>query len=178
MKYLLTGHESTRLVFRNLEEADFDWWMGFASNQTATRFFDFSGDVQPRQFCRLWFNKVFERYESNTGGHNVLMNKNSGERIGMCGLLIQEVDGVQELEIGYSIHPGFWKQGYATEAAIECKKFAFQNRFAGSLISIIHRDNIASMGVARNNGMKIEKSTIYKGLPVFIFRVCSGNQSS
>lgn len=175
---MLTGHKSARLVFRNLEETDFDWWMGFASNKTATRFFDFTGDLEPRQFCRLWFDKIFERYNSNTGGHNVLVHKKSGEQIGMCGLLLQEVDGLEELEIGYSIHPAFWKQGYATEAAIECRKFAFQNHFAGSLISIIHKENIASMGVARNIGMKIEKSTIYKGLPVYIFRVRSNNQSS
>ncbi|MBN1984652.1 MAG: GNAT family N-acetyltransferase, partial [Prolixibacteraceae bacterium] len=117
MKYMLTGHKSARLVFRNLEETDFDWWMGFASNKTATRFFDFTGDLEPRQFCRLWFDKIFERYNSNTGGHNVLVHKKSGEQIGMCGLLLQEVDGLEELEIGYSIHPAFWKQGYATEAA-------------------------------------------------------------
>ncbi len=171
MKYLLTGHQSERLQFRNLEESDFDWWMEFATNKTATRYFDFTGGLHPKDFCRLWFDKVFERYRNNTGGHNVLIKANTGERVGMCGLLVQEVDGVSELEIGYSIHPDYWKQGFATEAARECKTIAFKNNFADSLISIVHKENIASMEVAKNNEMVIEKSTIYKGIPVLIFRV-------
>ena len=145
--------------------------MEFASNKIATRYFDFTGDLNPEDFCRLWFDKVFERYQNNTGGHNVLVNKNTMERVGMCGLLIQEVDGIQELEIGYSIHPKFWKQGYATEAANECRKFAFENDFSESLISIVHKENVASIEVAKNNGMQMEKTTIYKGIPVLIFRV-------
>lgn len=171
MKYLLTGHESERLNFRLLEESDFDWWMEFAANKTAVRYFDFTDDLNPREFCRLWFDKVFERYKNDTGGHNVLVDKKTGEALGMCGLLIQDVDGISELEIGYSIHPKYWKRGFAAEAATECKKFAFKNGFADSLISIVHEDNTASMKVAKRNGMKVEKATVYKGIPVLIFRV-------
>lgn len=148
MKYLLTGHESERLFFRKLEETDFDWWMEFASDKIATKYFDFTGNLNPEEFCRTWFNKVFERYNNNTGGHNVLINKLTGEKVGMCGLLIQEVDGIEELEIGYSLHPNYWGKGFATEAAQECKKFAFENYFSGSLISIIHVDNLKSAQVA------------------------------
>ena len=171
MKYLLEGEKSKRLLFRKLEEEDFDWWMEFASNKIATRYFDFTGSLNPEEFCRTWFNKVFDRYKNNTGGHNVLLSKINGERIGMCGLLLQEVDGMEELEIGYSIHPGFWKQGFATEAARECKKFAFKNQFANSLISIVHVDNEASARVAKNNGMTLDKTTTYKGIRVNIFRI-------
>lgn len=171
MKYLLTGHESERLFFRKLEEADFDWWMEFATDKIATKYFDFTGNLDPEEFCRVWFNKVFERYRNNSGGHNVLIDKQKGDRIGMCGLLIQEVDGIPELEIGYSIHPKYWRQGFASEAAIECKKFAFENNFAESLISIVHVDNEASARVAKNNGMKLDKTTIYKEIPVHVFRI-------
>ncbi|MEZ5103560.1 MAG: GNAT family N-acetyltransferase [Draconibacterium sp.] len=171
MKFLLTGQESERLIFRKLEESDFDWWMGFASNKMATRYFSFAENSNPRKFCQFWFDKVFERYKNNTGGHNVLVNKFTNERVGMCGLLVQEIDGTKELEIGYSLHPDFWKQGYATEAAIKCKVFAFENSFADSLISIIHKENAASMKVAKANGMEVEKSVIFNEIPVLIFRI-------
>ena len=115
----------------------------------------------------------FERYKNNSGGHNVLIEKQTGKRIGMCGLLIQEVDEISELEIGYSIHPENWKQGFASEAAQKCRDFAFENNFAESLISIVHVDNKASAKVAQNNGMTLDKTTVYKGIPVNIFRVMS-----
>ena len=173
MKFLLEGEESKRLLFRTLKESDFEWWMEFTSNPKATEYFDFIGNLDPLEFCKMWFNKVFERYKNNSGGHNVLIEKETGNRIGMCGLLVQEVDGIEELEIGYSIHPKYWKRGFASEAAQKCRDFAFTNKFAESLISIVHVDNEASAKVAQNNRMTLDKTTVYKGIPVSIFRVMS-----
>ena len=119
----------------------------------------------------MWFNKVFDRYKNDTGGHNVLIERQTGKPVGMCGLLVQEVDGVSELEIGYSLHPDFWGKGYATEAAQKCRDFAFENNYADSLISIVHVDNNSSAKVAQRNGMKLDKTTVYKGIPVNIFRI-------
>ena len=125
----------------------------------------------PEEQCQKWFEITMNRYENNLGGMNVLMDKNTGELIGQCGLLVQEIDNVQELEIGYSILPKFWNQGFATEAARKCKEYAFQNNFTDSLISIVHVDNISSEKVARKNGMIQDKKTIFKEMPVNIFRV-------
>jgi RimJ/RimL family protein N-acetyltransferase len=101
----------------------------------------------------------------------VLIEKDSGQLVGQCGLLVQEVDEKQELEIGYSILPDYRNKGYASEAAQKCRNFAFENNFSDSLISIIHVDNIRSEKVALNNGMRKTKSTIYKEIPVNIFRI-------
>jgi ribosomal-protein-alanine N-acetyltransferase len=171
MKYLLEGQQSERLNFRKLEETDFEWWMEFSSHPDSTRYFDFSGNINPEEFCRLWFNKVFDRYKNDTGGHNVLVERITGKPVGMSGLLVQEVDGIIELEIGYSLHPYFMGKGYATEAARKCRDFAFENNFAESLISIVHIENNLSANVALRNGMKLEKTTIYKEIPVNVFRI-------
>jgi len=47
--------------------------------------------------------------------------------------------------------------GYASEAAIKCKDYAFKNNYADSLISMIHVENIGSEKVAIKNGMSFEK---------------------
>lgn len=105
---------------------------------------------------------------------NALTLKASGQLVGICGLLVQTVDGIEELEIGYSILPKFWLQGYAFEAAQKCKHFAFEKGFSDSLISIIHVDNVPSQKVALKNGMFLDKTTIYRDNPVHIFRVIQG----
>ncbi len=174
MRYLLDGQKSERLDYRKLEETDFVWWAEFSSNSEAIRYFEFSKNINSFDFCRLWFNKVFYRYENDKGGHNVLIERETGNPVGMCGLLVQEVDGIIELEIGYSLHPAFWGKGFATEAARKCRDFAFENNFAESLISIIHVNNSQSAKVAQRNGMLLEKTTIHKGIPVNIFRVFKG----
>jgi RimJ/RimL family protein N-acetyltransferase len=174
MKYLLDGQKSERLNYSILKESDFDWWMEFSSHPEATGYFDFSDKINPEDFCKLWFEKVFERYKNDTGGHNVLIEIETGKPVGMCGLLVQEVDGINELEIGYSLHPAYWGKGFATEAAQKCRDFAFKNNFANSLISIVHVDNTASANVALRNGMMLDKTTVHKGIPVNIFRIIRG----
>ncbi|MFS4493773.1 GNAT family N-acetyltransferase [Maribacter sp. 2308TA10-17] len=169
-KYLLIGHETERLRFRKLEPTDFDTWLPFHQEPLSTEFWEGLPE-DPVEACKHWFDKAFHRYDNNLGGMNVLLHKETNEFIGQCGLLIQIVDGIKELEVGYSMLPKHWRQGYATEAAQKCKAFAIENKLATSLISIINVDNIPSQKVAINNGMRLDKTTIFNENPVHIFRI-------
>ncbi len=168
--YLLSGQETERLIFRKLEPTDFEDWLPFHQNPLSKEFWK-GLPKDPVLACQHWFEKAFHRYENELGGMNVLVHKETNNFIGQCGLLVQTIDEIKELEIGYSILPQFWRQGYATEAARKCKAFAKENNFAESLISTIHIDNIASQKVALNNGMHLDKTTVYKDNPVHIFRI-------
>jgi len=171
-KLLLTGEETGRLYFRKIAWSDFDTWLPFYHNPDATKYWE-GLPQDPKIACQQQFDKIFERYEKNLGGMNALISKDSDTLIGICGLLVQVVDEIQELEIGYSVLPEHWRKGYAYEAAHKCKLFAFENQLADSLISIIHVDNLPSQKVALKNGMVPEKRTDYKNNPVSIFRVNS-----
>lgn len=168
--YLLHSQTSERLLFRKLKSSDFESWLPFHQNPKSTEFWE-GLPQDPTAACQGWFDKIFYRYENKLGGMNALVHKKTGEFIGQCGLLVQTVDAVKELEIGYSILPRYWKQGYATEAAQKCKLYAKAHRFTESLISIIHVDNIPSQKVALKNEMYLDKTTVYKDNPVHIYRV-------
>lgn len=171
MKYLLDGQETDRLRFRLLQESDFDSWIDLFRDPTAGGFLGMADLSDPEDQCERWFEISKNRYENDRGGMNVLIDKTSNEMVGQCGLLIQDVDGIDELEVGYSILPKYRKKGYATEAARKCRDHGFENNFADSIISIIHIDNISSEEVARRNGMTKTKRTVYKGMPVNIYRI-------
>ena len=66
-------------------------------------------------------------------------------------------EDIERLEIGYSVLPQFWGRGYASEAALKCKNYAFEHNFSDVLMSMIHVDNISSKKVALINGMTFEK---------------------
>ena len=172
-KYLLENQSSERLVFRRLKPSDFEDWLPFYHDPRSTQYWE-GLPTDPIEACKTQFDRIFERYKNNLGGMNALISKESGELVGICGLLVQSVDDIQELEIGYSVLPTFWRQGFAFEAAKKCKEVAFKNNFAKSLISIIHVDNLPSQKVALKNGMLLDKTTIYKNNPVHIFRVMQG----
>lgn len=168
-KYLLENQESERLLFRNIVPEDFDSWLPFYENPKSTQYWD-GLPKNTEDACREQFDKIFERYEKGLGGMNALILKETNKLVGICGLLVQIVDGIEELEIGYSVLPEYWRNGFAYEAAHKCKNFAFEHKFSPSLISIIHINNIPSQKVALKNGMKLDKTTIYRENPVHIYR--------
>lgn len=170
MKYLLEGQETERLIFRKISDSDFDAWIKFFEDPITSIHWVEEKET-PFVACTKWYQKQNWRYENNQGGMNALIEKSSGRLVGHCGLLVQTVDGISELEIGYSLLPEFWNKGYAFEAADKCKKYAFQNDYSDSLISIISLTNLPSQKVALKNGMKLEKETMYHENKVYIFRV-------
>ncbi|XOV93630.1 MAG: GNAT family N-acetyltransferase [Bacteroidota bacterium] len=171
MKYLLDGQETQRLKFRLLQDDDFAAWTDLFRDGVAGGFLGMAHLTTPEEQCQKWFDRAHDRYSHNLGGMNVLVDKKINKMVGQCGLLVQEVDEVTELEVGYSILPQYQKMGYATEAARKCRDYAFENGFKESLISIIHIDNIKSEQVALRNGMKKSKRTVFKGMPVNIYRI-------
>jgi RimJ/RimL family protein N-acetyltransferase len=58
------------------------------------------------------------------------------------------------LEIGWRLHPDFWRQGLAGEAAVRMTTFAFQNLEAEELLAVRHPDNVASERVMDRLGMQ------------------------
>lgn len=172
MNLLLTHQETERLRFRLLEKSDFDIWMELFKGDDVATFLGLDANLSERELCQIWFDKAFHRYENDLGGMNVLIDKKTNQLIGQCGLLIQTVEDEQRLEIGYSILPKYWRQGYAFEAAQKCKDYAFENNCSDNLISVVHVDNIGSEKVARKNGMQLEKKIEeYKGVYVNVFSI-------
>lgn len=73
----------------------------------------------------------------------------------MPGISMQ-VYGDEELpEIGYMFEKEFWHRGFATEAAIACRDYAFAVLGMDTVYSVIRADNVPSRAVARRNGMRI-----------------------
>lgn len=102
---------------------------------------------------------------------NALIEKSNREFVGQCGLLVHTIQGIEELEVGYSLMPKYRGQGYALEAATMCRDYAFEHKLSNSLISIIHIDNKESEKVAIRNGMTLDKTTTYNNSRVNIFRI-------
>jgi RimJ/RimL family protein N-acetyltransferase len=101
----------------------------------------------------------------------MLIDKETNALIGQCGLLLQEVDGIRELEVGYHIIKKYWGKGYAPEAARLFLDFAVEHDLADSVISIIDIRNTKSMRVAEKNGLHRDKQTRWLDKDVFIYRI-------
>ena len=140
----------------------------------------------PRPFsradARAWMERNLRRYKELGYGLWAMILKDDGSFIGQCGLTVQTVEGVPEVEVGWHVNRAYWRQGYATEAARVCKDHAFEALGLRRLVSIILAANVASQGVARNIGMSSERTITHAGLPHLLFTMrrptsSSGDQS-
>ena len=157
MKYILTGQETERLKFRLLKPEDFDDWVPLFKAKNVAKYLDLDSKLSATELSKIWFDKVFHRYENDLGGMNVLIDKKTNRLVGQCGILVQTIENMKRLEIGYGILPEFWNKGFASEAATKCRDYAFKNNFSNLLMSMVHIDNIGSEKVALKNGMTFEK---------------------
>lgn len=66
---------------------------------------------------REWIERQLARYDELGFGLWVVEDRATGEFLGNVGPTMQDVDGVEEVELGWSITPARARQGIATEAA-------------------------------------------------------------
>lgn len=102
-----------------------------------------------------WLERQLKRYETDGFGLWAVILKETGCFIGQCGLTMQDWNGCQVPEIGYLFQKAYWHQGYASEAARGCKKYAFEILKIPRVYSIIRDNNLPSQKVAERNGMSI-----------------------
>ena len=78
--------------------------------------------------------------------------KETARVIGFCG--IKYLPEIDLPEVGYRYFKEYWGQGIGTEAARVCVDFARDDLKIKKLVALIVPENIASIRVARNLGMK------------------------
>lgn len=81
--------------------------------------------------------------------------KETGEPIGMCGLIKR--DNLDDVDIGYAYLPKFWSKGYAVESALAVKEYARNVVGLKRIVAITNPDNWGSIRVLEKLGMQFEK---------------------
>jgi [ribosomal protein S5]-alanine N-acetyltransferase len=144
--------ETDRLLLREFTESDYNDLCEILCDKDVMYAYEhaFSEDE-----VKGWWNKLLVGHYTQHGfGLWAVIHKETNEFLGQCGLTIQDLSGKEYLEIGYLFKKKHWHKGYATEAALGCKKYAFEKLNAKSVYSIIRESNIASQNVAKRIGMK------------------------
>ncbi len=94
-------------------------------------------------------------YAQNGFGLYLVELKESGESMGMCGLIRRNT--LKDVDIGYAFLPKFWSRGYALEAAREMKRYAQEELGLKRLVAVVDPENPASIHLLEKLGMKFEK---------------------
>lgn len=165
------NQQTERLKFRKLTRNDIPSWTIFFVNNDRLRFLGIDLSKNSETHATEWIEKQLERYENEGLGHLAIELKETGEFIGVGGIIPRELENKREFEIAYSLLPKYWKKGYGTELAIQMKEFGFSNINSERFVSIIDKENSDSINVAKKNGMRVLFETKYLGMDVKVFGV-------
>ncbi|MGE6204429.1 GNAT family N-acetyltransferase [Guptibacillus hwajinpoensis] len=149
---------TNRLILRKMKEMDVDHLLEIFSDKEAMKYYP---ACKSREDTLKWVEWTLHHYKVYGFGMWIVEEKDSGRFLGQCGLVLQKIDGCVEVEIGYLFAKKYWGNGYASEAALACKKYGFEQIGLSKLISLIDPENKASIKVAKRIGMTYEK-TVHK----------------
>ncbi len=160
--------ETTRLILREFRTDDADALVLVLSDPETMRFYPAPYD---RAGVENWIARNLRRYADDGHGLWAMILKPTGELIGDCGLTVQDVEGSNEIEIGYHLRRNLWRQGLATEAARACRDYGFARLPVERIISLIRPENLSSRRVAEKNGMTIWKEVTRQNLPHLVYAI-------
>ena len=97
-------------------------------------------------------NGPIASYKQHGFGLYLVVHKETGKPIGICGLVKRET--LPDADIGYAFLPAFWKKGYALEATAATKRHAFAVLGHQKLLAIVNPENASSIKVLEKIGLR------------------------
>lgn len=142
--------ETDRLYLRPLDETDIDAIFAMRRDAEIMRF------IRPPQTRRAeslnWIRLISEKWQTEKIGFCGVIEKETGNLIGWCGLWRLKETG--EVEVGYAIVKDFWGRGFATEAAKKMLEYGFNTLGLERIVAVAHPENQPSQNVMKRLGMR------------------------
>jgi [ribosomal protein S5]-alanine N-acetyltransferase len=158
--------ETSRLLLRQFTRDDLGSPAAIHLDAQVTRFL---GGVKTSEQTRDRLEQWLAEYERYGFSKWAVVLPSSEELIGRCGLSLEQIDGVDVWELGWTFARAYWSKGYATEAAQAAMEYSFRVLGHRRLISLIRLGNIASVRVVERIGMNYERRVQWNGMPADMY---------
>lgn len=141
-----------RLTLRMLQQSDFEEYATIHTDADVTRY-----------TVRTHLDRIGAwRHLAIVVGHWHLrgfgmwgvFDREQGHMVGRVGF--HQPETWPGFELGWTMGKAFWGKGYATEAAKECLRYAFEEMGRDHVISLIDPQNTPSIRVAERLGQTVE----------------------
>ncbi len=147
--------ETARLFLREFTLDDAPFFLALVNDADWLRFIG-DRNVHTLGEARAYLTKHYiARYEQDGFGIYLAAIKESGEPIGMCGLIKRE--GLADIDIGFAFMPAYRGQGYAYEAAAATMIYARETLKLARIVAITVSYNAPSIALLEKIGLKFER---------------------
>jgi RimJ/RimL family protein N-acetyltransferase len=147
--------ETERLILRPLTEEDAEFIFELVNDPS---FIQNIGDRNVRTLedaKRYITNGPVASYARNGFGLYLVELKDTGQPIGMCGLIRRSM--LNDVDIGYAYLPRYWSKGYAIEAALAMKQYAREVIGLKRMVAVVDPQNTGSIRLLEKLGMTFDR---------------------
>lgn len=143
--------ETDRLILREHALTDADTLFAMRTNETIMQYID---RERPKDLFEIKtfitsFNEGFEKGENLAWV--IALKENPEQMIGSIGYWRTDYAN-HRAEIGYMLHPDYWRKGIISEALIKTIAFGFENINLHSIKANINPENDASRQILKKHG--------------------------
>lgn len=103
----------------------------------------------------------------------MLRDARNSAMIGRAVLPHLEVEGIDEVEVGYGFFPTQWGRGLATEVARAIVRIGLEQVGLSSVVAVTLPRHAASQRVMRKAGLAYEREITLAGVPHVLFRTAN-----
>ncbi len=128
------------------------------------------GGVRDQAGTVAYLDMNVKHWADHGFGMWMLRDAETSAVIGRAILRHLDVEGVDEVEVGYGFMPEYWGRGLATEIARACIRIGFDELRFPSLVAISTPANLASQHVMKKAGLAYERDIVHAGAPHVLFR--------
>lgn len=148
--------ETERLVLRRLSGGDAAFMLRLLNEPSWLRFIGDRGVRTLEDARRYILEGPVDMYERlGFGLYATTLKEDDSAPIGICGLVKR--DGLEDVDIGFALLPGFWGKGYAYEAASGVMAYAKSVVGLTRIVAITSVDNESSARLLEKIGLRFEK---------------------
>ncbi|PKG85603.1 GNAT family N-acetyltransferase [Colwellia sp. 75C3] len=148
-------HQSVRLIVRQFELTDTSFIIDLLNDEAFIKNI-VDKQVRTEDDARDYLiNGPMMSYENFGFGLYILELKDCNTPIGMCGLLKR--DNLEYADLGFSLLPQFYRQGYAKEASLAVLNEARDNYRLAKVSAVTALGNIGSNYLLKSLGFSFKK---------------------
>jgi ribosomal-protein-alanine N-acetyltransferase len=129
------------------------------------------GGIRTPEGTADWLDRQIGHWQRCGFGLWIARERATGAFAGRGGLHHIEIDGRDEIEVGYCFRAEFWGRGLATELARESVRVAFEVLKLSEIICFTLPTNLASQRVMQKAGFRYERDIVYRDLPHVFYRL-------
>lgn len=162
--------ETGRLIFRRLNMDDLEDLFALYHSPDVRKYYSegVPSYEETKQELEWMINTFYAKYGF---GMWATIHKATGKFIGRCGMTPMDIEGHEEIEVGYMLAKEYWGQGLATEAAQAILQYGLEQVGLSRLICVINPGNRASSKVAMKIGMTLEIDGNVNGEPTLLYSI-------